>query len=173
MGGVLSWCCGEDTDSELGDVNERTRLISDHSPQQTHIPELIQDQARNLPFSCSLPKVNEETKALQNILQDAAGNVIDIGAIDHLPVLEQNDYIERSALYGKRLTAVGASLAARHARPVHTANTEDVTKTLSEEPIQQEDLELITEMAMRAEKECAHFKIKHEEDLVVSFGERQ
>ena len=31
--------------------------FSDHSPQQTHIPELIQDQARNLPFSCSLPKV--------------------------------------------------------------------------------------------------------------------
>ena len=42
-------------------------------------------------------------------------------------------------------------------------NYVDVTKTLSEEPIQQEDLELITEMAMRAEKECAHFKIKHEE----------
>ena len=33
--------------------------FSDHSPQQTHIPELIQDQARNLPFSCSLPKVTK------------------------------------------------------------------------------------------------------------------
>jgi len=175
MGGVLSCCCGEDNNSEYGDVGERTRLISDHSPQQTHIPELIQDQGRNLPFANSVPKVNDEQNALQNILQEAASNVIDISAIDQLPAIEQNDYVEKSAAYGKRLAAVGARLAVKHARTTGMADQtgEELTRTLSEEPIQQEDLALITEIAMRAEKESSEFKIKHQEDLVVTFGDRQ
>jgi len=174
MGGILSWCCGTETDSEYGDSGERTRLLSDHSPQQTLIPELIQDHGRNLPFSSSLPKVNDEQNALQNIQHDIAANVIDISAIDHLPVVEQNDYIEKSTIYGKRLAEVGAKLAAKHARPSGMAETPggDVEKVLSEEPIQQEDLGLITEIAMRAEKESYEFRITHQDDLVANFGER-
>jgi len=170
----LSYCCGSDTDSELGDAGERTRLISDHSPQQTLIPELIQDNGRNLPYPSSLPKVNDEQNALKNIQQALAVDVIDISAIDHMPAIEHNDYVEKSTLYSKRLANVGAALATKHARPVAVVETpaSDVNKVVTEEPIQQEDLALITEVALRAEKEISEFKIEHQEDLVANFGER-
>jgi len=172
MGVIWSYCCGEENDNEYGDAGERTRLISDHSPQQTHIPEFIQDHGRIPPFSSSVPKVNDEQNALQNIQHDIAGNVIDISAIDHLPVIEQNDYVEKSAIYEKRLSSVGARLAAKHARPSTMADTPegDIEKALSEEPIVQEDLELITEIALRAEKESNQFKITHQDDLIAIFG---
>ncbi|XP_023338155.1 uncharacterized protein LOC111708883 [Eurytemora carolleeae] len=172
MGGFLSSCCGDNDGSESGDEGERTRLISENSPQQTYIPELIHDQGRNLPFSTSLPKVNDEQNALQNILQDTAASVIDISAIDHQHVVEQADYQEKSALYGKRLSSVGVRLAAKHARPMGMVDTQgDILKDLSEEPIEQEDLELITEIALIAEKKVSEFKIEHQEDLVVNFGD--
>ncbi len=45
----------------------------------------------------------------------------------------------------------------------------ETLRALGEEPVQQADMELITEMAMRAEKAAA-FRIQHIEDLVVTFG---
>jgi len=174
MGVVWSYCCGEEGSDEYGDASERTRLISDHSPQQTFIPDLIQEDGRIPPFSTSLPKVNDELNDLQNIQHEIAGNVIDISAIDHLPVIEQNDFLEKATIYEKRISQVGARLAAKHAR--HSGMAEapdgDIIKTLSEDPIVQEDLELITEIAMRSEAETDQFKIKHEDDLVTVFGER-
>jgi hypothetical protein len=49
-------------------------------------------------------------------------------------------------------------------------NGAELLRALSEEPAQQTDLELITEMALRAEKAAAAFRIQHHEDLVVTFG---
>ena len=50
-------------------------------------------------------------------------------------------------------------------------NGGELTRALAEEPIQeQSDRELITEMALRAEKAVAAFRIHHTEDLVVTFG---
>eukprot|EP00088_Acartia_fossae_P029958 TRINITY_DN3089_c0_g2_i7.p1 TRINITY_DN3089_c0_g2~~TRINITY_DN3089_c0_g2_i7.p1 ORF type:complete len:181 (-),score=52.61 TRINITY_DN3089_c0_g2_i7:603-1145(-) len=174
MGGLLS-CCGDENDSENGDYGERTRLLSEHSPSQTHVPELLHDSVRNMPFSSSLPKVNEEQNALQQIQKDIAANVIDISAIDHEHVLESNDIVEKSAIYTKRLTSVGSRLAAKHTKSLGLADVPaaDVNRELSDLPIKQEDLELITEIAMRAEKEIEEFKIKHENDLVVEFGDSQ
>jgi len=175
MGGLLSSCCGDDNDSENGDMGERTRLLSEHSPSQTYVPESMHDSGRNLPYSTSLPKVNDEQNALQQIQKDIAANVIDISAIDHEHLLEPNDVVEKSALYTKRLTSVGSRLAAKHTKTLGMADIPpaDVSKELSDLPIKHEDLELITEIALRAEKEVEEFKIKHENDLVVDFGDSQ
>jgi len=175
MGAILSYCCGGDDDSQNGDMGERTRLLSEHSPVQTHIPELMHDAGRNMPYGTSLPKQNEEQNLLQQIQKEIAANVIDISAIDHLPVLEQNDIVEKATLYSKRLAAVGSRLAAAHSKTLGMADTapQDVNKELTDLPIKQEDLELITEIAMRAEKEMEDFKINHESDLVVEFGDSQ
>ena len=49
-------------------------------------------------------------------------------------------------------------------------NGGEALRALGEEPVQQADLQLITEMALRAEKAAAAFRIHHIEDLVVTFG---
>jgi hypothetical protein len=49
-------------------------------------------------------------------------------------------------------------------------NGAELTRALAEDSAQQSDLELITEMALRAEKAAAAFRIQHNEDLVVTFG---
>jgi len=60
------------------------------------------------------------------------------------------------------------------AEPVNLVEQEtggETLRALGDEPVQQNDLELITEMALRAEKAAAAFRIQHNEDLVVTFGE--
>jgi len=175
MGGLLSACCGDDNDSENGDMGERTRLLSEHNPSQTNVPEQMHESGRNFPYSSSLPKVNDEQKALQQIQKDIAANVIDISAIDHEHLLEPSDVVEKSTLYNKRLAAVGSRLAAKHTKSLGMADVapQDLMKELSDIPIKQEDLELITEIALRAEKEMEEFKINHESELVVEFGDSQ
>jgi hypothetical protein len=59
------------------------------------------------------------------------------------------------------------------AEPVNLVEQEtggETLRALGDEPVEQNDLELITEMALRAEKAAAAFRIQHNEDLVVTFG---
>jgi hypothetical protein len=61
------------------------------------------------------------------------------------------------------------------AEPVSLVEQEtggETLRALGDEPVEQNDLELITEMALRAEKAAAAFRIQHNEDLVVTFGVR-
>jgi len=177
MGSVLSSCCGEDAQSDNGDISERTRLISDQSIQQTQIPEGLHNESGLMPpYSASLPKATDEQSALTRILHDTATNIIDISAIEHMGGLEHHDYVDRAAHYGKKLSAVGGGIVAKNTRTVDKrlglveVGGASLEKILAGDPCTVQDMALVNEIASRMEVAMGDVRVEHQEDLVVPFG---
>ena len=178
MGCLLS-CCGGDSDSEAGDAGERTRLLpdSDRSNACHGVPDGLHSEHNSAlagPYSHSLPKATDEQSALSRILHETAAEIIDISALEHTPGLEQQEYLERSAHYSKRLAAVGARLASAHCDKnleiVGGVATAQVDRLLASEPITQTDLAVITEVAARVDRAVKEMEVESLEELVVPFG---
>jgi len=182
MGALFSCCCGEEEDSG-SDAGERTRLISDGPGYGgTLVPDGLHCEGRDglgglaQVYSRSVPKEGrDELTALNQILQDTATEIIDIASIEHTQGVEQADYNEKAAHYAKRLAQVGAQLVAKHADPaplmVEASNAAQLERMMSQEPIAQADMALITEAASRIEEAVASFEVEQTEELVVPFGD--
>ena len=178
MGCLLS-CCGGDSDSELGEAGERTRLLpdSDRATVGHGVPDGLHSEhggAMAGPFSQSVPKATDEQSALSRILHNTATDIIDISTIENTPGIEQQDYVERAAHYNKRLGAVGGRIVAKHAvRRVGGGGelgVAQVERILASEPISHTDLALITEIAMRMDRAVKEMEVENTEELVVPFG---
>jgi len=182
MGGVLACCCGEEEDGGA-DMGERTRLISEGTGHgSTLVPDGLHCEGRDgigglsQVYSKSVPKEGrDELSALNVILQDTATEIIDIASIEHVQGVEQADYVEKAALYGKRMAQVGNQLVCRH--KTDTASMVEVGGTVTAlegvmagPPIQQTHLALITDVAAMMERAVAELEVDHREELVVPFG---
>uniref|UniRef100_A0A224XYC6 Ragulator complex protein LAMTOR1 n=1 Tax=Panstrongylus lignarius TaxID=156445 RepID=A0A224XYC6_9HEMI len=164
MGCCLT-CCDE-SKSQTGDSDERTRLITDpviNSSDGQRIPS----ETVVSPYQQSLPSKSDEQSMLNKILQQTALNVIDISTLGpHM--MEQNEYLERRSAYISKIDSVNHLWPS--SKPIHTL-MQDVPmpeKLLSEPPISADDYNFIKLSASKI-KAASVLKVTHTEDLVVPF----
>merc|ERR1712025_1257827 len=99
-----------------GPDGERTRLLSECGSQIQVPPGLNEDFHCNAAISNSLPRQNDESTKLTQILTDFAEEIIDISVVEHVDTLEHQEDSERSFYHNSSWSG-----RARHARYGGTA----------------------------------------------------
>ncbi|XP_045601700.1 ragulator complex protein LAMTOR1 isoform X2 [Procambarus clarkii] len=167
----MGCCCSteQETHSQDGEVNERTRLLSESVSNAYQVNSSTGEYGNH--YSSSATKKSDEQTALNRILQQTASNIIDVGALD-CHTLEQHEYIDRVRTYNQRLNTVPPQKipSRTHHEAELLCDVPAVERILSAQPISVADLNLMTTSAQKVVAALMHIKVEHKEDLVVPFG---
>ncbi|KAK9497567.1 hypothetical protein O3M35_004266 [Rhynocoris fuscipes] len=172
MGCCLS-CC-DDSKSQGGESDERTRLITDpviNSSDGQRIPSInVFSEPFATPYQQSLPSKSDEQSMLNKILQQTAINVIDISTLGpHM--MEQNEYLERRSAYLAKIETVNQSWSnLKFPEQYYLKDVAFPEQILSEPPISEENFVLINTFSTRTKDALKDIKVIHTEDLVVPFS---
>ncbi|XP_065337874.1 ragulator complex protein LAMTOR1 [Cloeon dipterum] len=169
MGNCCDSCCGDDANSQSGEVTERSRLLEDPVSNNTNILRVQSDDFLSR-YPNSMPKTSDEQSALNRILQETASNVIDVAALDS-HTLEQHEYRERVTHYTQRLNGI-AVMQRWRSPPTKVCLLADLPapeKLLSTETVLPTDLQTMNYFMEAASEAMSNIKVEHKEDLVVPF----
>jgi len=176
MGCLLSCCGGEEGDG--GQDGERTRLLSECGPQIQVPSGLHEDFHCNPAISSSLPRQNDESSKLTQILTDFAEEIIDISVVEHVDTLEHQEVSERLAHYAHKLGMYGPKIVKDH--PVTQVvgleglGMQDMLEQLEKAQVSEEDRTLMCRVAKQVESLVGSVRVEQNEDtqdMVVDLGE--
>ena len=130
-------------------------------------------------ISSSLPRQNDESSKLTQILTDFAEEIIDISVVDHVDTLEHQEVNERLAHYTHKLGMHGPNIVREHGVLAREAGLEGLTVKEIEEQLEaaeisEEDRTLVCRVAKQVESLMASMKVEQNEDtqdMVVDLGE--
>eukprot|EP00092_Neocalanus_flemingeri_P013057 GFUD01014071.1.p1 GENE.GFUD01014071.1~~GFUD01014071.1.p1 ORF type:complete len:179 (-),score=62.56 GFUD01014071.1:87-623(-) len=177
MGCLLSCCCGGE-EGEGGQDGERTRLLSECN-SQTQVPSgLAEDFHCNMTISNSMPRQNDESSKLTEILTDFAEEIIDISVVEHVDTLEHQEVSERLAHYTHKLGMHGPKIVKEHGGEQEVGLEGLTMKEMGEQlegaQISEEDRTLVCRVAKQVESMVASMRVEQNEDtqdIVCQLGE--
>lgn len=171
-------CCSGDTQEEEEEGSERARLIRDQQRPGHNLGYGASDRRRNEDLTISRSSgrqrtIEDDQGSLNKILNQTTANIIDIGMMGQTPGVLDQDVSDRTAVYQKRLAAVGSRIAAKHSRKGPPPGEElsfGQVKLLLESEVDPVDLMLATNISKKVETMMADIRVEDRESLVVTFG---